>query len=797
MKLPFITNKKEEASYYLALLLSENEASALVLHEAMGKVKILSMNSETFAQSIEDVAPTTLIDLLDKTISRAEEILPPHIETHKTVFGVKDSWVDSETKKIKKEYLTKLKKVCDSLDLTPVGFMVTTEAIVHLLQEEDGAPLSAILSEIGKDSVSVSVVRGGKLLETLISPLESYNAVTVVDRLLRHVNVPVLPERIILFDSKITEHMTQQFIAHHWTRDLPFLHVPQVTVLPEGFAGKAIAVGAAEQMGFTMASLGKIAPQEFPTGKGEHKKGKEEEEAPVEAVSAVSAVSAAAAAAQEPEEEAFIADPKKTEDFGFVVDKDIADEADAPKKSVAAEPHKEPKDAPARVINESAAHMPPIAHIKHNSEPDEDLMVHESDNLVAHHEPRHKGKKKGFALPAFPALGGLKDKLALDKLGKNKVALMIIVGVVALALLTGGLIYFYIYQTKATVALSVTPEMNDESENVTFSTTAENDFSENIIAAKSVQVNVDGELSKDATGKKDVGEKAKGTITLYNNGEDEARVSSGTEVKSSSGEIFLTDKDVEVASASGDIFSGTKPGTADVAVTAKDIGSEANMPSGTKFAVGGNIAAKNDSAFSGGSKKSVTVVSKDDLAKLRMELPKKLEAEAKAEIEKKVSGEETLLPALVTVSVDKAVFDKKADDEAKKVKLTAIVTFAGIAYLNEDLLDFAKATVKNNDSNDDTNVAEDSVKAEVSRAKLQGTKAVTASVAIEAGLLPKINKGDVVKSIQNKSVSEAKETLKDLPQIAKSDITFSPAIPFISDLFPRLPNQIDVKVTSE
>jgi len=267
LPIPFLTqnkNQKEEENLFLALLLTDEKASAVILQETEGKIKIIGTQETFFSASIEDIPQEELIDVVDKTISKGEEILPPNMETHKTVFGVKGEWIEEETKKIKKDYLAKLKKVCDALDLSPIGFMVITEAISHLLQEEEGAPISAILAEVGKRTVTITLIRGGKILETLQGPLES-SPPAAVDTLLKHLTIAVLPARIILFDSKISEHMSQQFITHQWSKSLPFLHMPQITILPSGFDARAITFGAASQMGFEVLNLEKTPPTELMT----------------------------------------------------------------------------------------------------------------------------------------------------------------------------------------------------------------------------------------------------------------------------------------------------------------------------------------------------------------------------------------------------------------------------------------------------------------------------------------------------------------------------------------------------
>ena len=132
---------------------------------------------------------------------------------------------------------------------------------------------------------------------------------------------------------------------------------------------------------------------------------------------------------------------------------------------------------------------------------------------------------------------------------------------------------------------------------------------------------------------------------------------------------FSLDKDITVASASGDVFSGTTPGKANAEITAKKIGQEYNLPSNTKFTVGNSssIAAKNDEAFSGGTKKEVTVVSADDISKLRSELPKSLEAKAKENLTSKISEDQVLLSVLISKEIVKEDFSKKKDDEANEL----------------------------------------------------------------------------------------------------------------------------------
>src|SRR3989344_1957655 len=145
MKLPFSLpfGKKEKKEYFLALLLRDEKITAVIFEESLGKVHIIGQNETSFSDSIETASQEEWLDVLDKAISGAESALSSNILTHKTIFGVKENWVQDS--KLKKDYGAKIKKASQALELTPIGFLILHEAVVHQMQTEEGAPVSAVL----------------------------------------------------------------------------------------------------------------------------------------------------------------------------------------------------------------------------------------------------------------------------------------------------------------------------------------------------------------------------------------------------------------------------------------------------------------------------------------------------------------------------------------------------------------------------------------------------------------------------------------------------------------------------
>ncbi len=779
MKLPVpsLFAKKAPSNYYLALLLRDEKTIAVVLQEIEGRLKLIGSHESPFPTHLEQIPFEELLETLDKAISRAEEMLPPNIETEKTVFGVKESWV--EEKKIKKEHLVQLKKVCESLSLQPIGFMVISEAISHLLSEEEGAPLSAILAEVDKRNITLTLFRASKIIETHTGHIEGSIPQTV-DRLLHHFTTDVLPSRMILLDGNHDETLAQEFLAHHWSKSIPFLHVPQISLLPAGFDGKAMIYGAGEQMGFSVQeALGDIkvltidSNETSPNHRTKKKETDGEEELPEEEKDALDEKEKSLSAENE-EDSAPIAG----DNFGFVMDEDITKSASHADSSHA-------RGEKATEMNPSEAtrqHMNMTSHVR----PSEENPSPEDEN-----DPEKEGFMRFFSL--IPALMG---KLSLPSLPLGGIGgvsrRFIILPVIVVLLLVLGI--YYLFAVKATVTLHMEPKKIDDSTTVTLRTDSDNDLSQKILTAKEIATSVDGTVSTTTTGKKDVGEKAKGTITFYNNSDNKKSISSGTTISSSNNLDFVTTGDIAVASASGDATS-SKPGTASVGVIAKNIGNEYNLPSGTKFSIDGvssnTLAGKNDSAFSGGSKKTVTVVAKKDTDTLIEDLTKQLEGKAKDALKDKAGGGQQILPIFTDTVLSKKSFDKDVGDEASKVTLQGTITFTTLSYNTEDLGKVAQAAIQGK-YDKDLALSNKGIITELQDIKPGKNGEATASLVMDAGLLPKIDEENVVQNITGKSFTDATAYLQTLPQVSGAEIQLSPSLPLLPKLLPRISHNIKI-----
>ncbi|MBI3984422.1 MAG: baseplate J/gp47 family protein [Candidatus Levybacteria bacterium] len=769
--LPFL-DKKEKSEYFLSLILRNEKVKAVVFEKIGTTIKYLNDSEEEFTNTIEDASTEEFLNVLDKAITAAEEVLPKDIETHKTIFGLKESWV--EDNKIKKEYLEKLKKAGEELSLDPIGFLVFTESVVNLIHKDEGAPVTAILVDVGKKYLSVSLIRAGKIMEVRSS--EIHESVThTVDTVLKHFQIPeVMPARIIVLDSEEDE-LTQEFINHKWSKSLPFLHIPQIMSLPQDADIKAVLLGAATQMGTALIfDHNQTLSKEFAK--------KEDEEPEVIKTDDESMEEAKPKPFEEEKSEGkldYVGKDSSLEFFGF---------------------------SSGDVVKQA----PPVAKVASAKEPLADLPKEELEFRSAEIPQDVKLEEESYGTPELAVETATKAKtVSIDVMGLLKKYFILILPLIKvrsvkdikfIAFALGGLIlalfifFTFIFQTSAKVTLIVDPKTDEKTQSITFTPNGQTNIDDNTLGAELIPVDEEGSTTVNASGKKDIGTKAKGTVTIFNNDTDSVSLNSGTVITSSTGLKFVLDSSIKVASASGDVFSGTKPGTTNVNVTAEEIGTESNLPSGAKFTVGTSktVAGKNDNAFSGGTKKNVTVVSDNDLAKLRSELPKTLSDKAKGDIASKVKDGRTILPQFVDTTLTKEKFDKKEDDQADKVSLSATVSFDFLSYDNKDVKKLSEKMFDNSAFSIDK--SEFSVNAK--NIKLQKNEDITADLVVSAKLFPNINTQDLIKQIAGTDVVKTKNMLSNLTNVKEVDIRVTPNLPFVSSTLPKNPNNITINISS-
>lgn len=668
----FLERKKKRTEYFLVLVLGSKRAQALIFGKTDTEARILGKGEEELSTLVSDVGQEELAQICDRAIGRAEENLPPNVFTSKTILCLIDDWVQEGS--IKKEYLQTLRFLKENLELEFIGFVVLSEAVSHLLQKEEGVPITSILVGHQGDNLVVTLIRGGKVAKQVSRKITEDLAQVLASSLRTFKDYEILPTRIVLFGEGNLEEIKQELINFPWTKTLPFLHLPKIETLDESFIERAVIAGFATQMGV-----------EFET----------------------------------PAEEKHIEEKKPLE-------------------------------------------LPP--------------------------QEKPRFKMPGIILAKLPTI-----KLAWDfkfNLPNIRASIKRPRPIFLLPLLVLVLVFFLIiFIPQAKITLSVTPKTLELAREITIDPSiALSEPGNNKIKGNLVEIEVGGSEEGQATGKKEVGERATGEVTISNKTTSQRNLKKGS-ILSANNLKFTLDNDVNIASAS-DTGTSLIYGTLKVKVTASALGEESNLPSNASFTINdfsaSQFLAKNDVAFSGGSKKEVNVVSKKDQENLTKTLLDNLQKQASEQISNNTQGKEKIVDQALTSEILEKKFSKNIDEEASKFLLTLKVKFKTLSFGEEELKNLFSSQV--NEASGDFVVKQDSITISLGETKLNKNKSVTSDVNAQVKLLPKINERDIKNKIKGKNVEKVFKILGEIPNISDYKIKVSPTLP----LFPvRIPWRID------
>ncbi len=382
-------------------------------------------------------------------------------------------------------------------------------------------------------------------------------------------------------------------------------------------------------------------------------------------------------------------------------------------------------------------------------------------------------------LPGLPKGRGISPKLLLPLL----ILVMAVVG--------------FLFVSSAEVTVFVEPRILSRDADIVADPSVQTvDVEKKIIPGSVVQTSVSGSDKAKATGKKQIGDSAKGTVIIYNATTKSVPFSKGTVLISDDNHKFTLDESVEVASKSA---SAADPPTASraVSVTASEIGPDSNLAARSDLKIGtyskSEVVAKADSQFSGGTSKEVTVVTSEDQKSLQSTVVEALKKKAVEELQAKLTDGHKIIPDALSVTKGDYTFNKRVNDQASEFTLNATVSFKGTSYSDEDLKSIVSKLVETNVPDGfELNLADTETQAAVSKIEKDGRLIFKAE--FRAKLLPKINPEELKKKIAGRGVTEAVDQLKAMENVLGAEVKLNPKIPGFSRL-PFIPGRIKVTVT--
>lgn len=390
----------------------------------------------------------------------------------------------------------------------------------------------------------------------------------------------------------------------------------------------------------------------------------------------------------------------------------------------------------------------------------------------------------------------------------SKRNLLIAAGVGVFLIVFFGL--FYVLPS-ADVKLYVASQNFDKQATVTATPRLDSvDVPSSSIPLTSVQIKESGSASTKVNGKKNVGDPAKGKVTIRNySTSTEKTLVIGTilSVVGKSSIQFNLDRAVTVPSGTssasfdsvGRLVNVIDPGRIDVNVTASKIGTDGNVSSGTRMSVANQgldiVDAVANGDFNGGSSKEVTVVSLSDRTNLLATLSAQLSDKAREEIKTKLKEGQKLPDGGIDIQVTSKVYSKDIDQEATDLNLNLEVTATGNVYNEKDLAKLMVESAKQS-LPEGYKVSDTDTQATAEVLKVNEDKTVTLLSSIKTKLVPDLNIDEIKKNLKGKNLAQAKEYLKELKNIDNVDIKLNPQILSFLDSFPRNEKNIKVEIVS-
>jgi hypothetical protein len=741
-------DKKEE--YYWALSIETGWVQA-------GVWKIYDKKAEVVysSQPVSWVLDSELINACDTVLSSAIQNFPEDfVEPSKCVFGVSYAWV--EDGEIGSEYLDKIKKVCVDLSLTPVGFVVLPEAIAHLYKSEEGVPLTSVILGVYKDNLELSLFSQGNLIGTTQIARSVSLAEDVVEGLVRLNSGENLPSRFLVYDGKASEadDSSQDLIKANWEdfTQLKFLHPPKIeTVSPQKKIYAIALAGASE-----LEDVTSLETKEENTATHEVPPKVVTEEIMNESLN---------------DNDEFIKDTAP-EDFGFLENENM-ENISLPKTNEAEE-----NITSQNVLNNMESNVSEVED--ESSVTDKPVKAKLSLDLL-----------RGKFSDLIPDVKKIKFRAPVYPLGGRP----FILGIIFLVIfIISGAIWWW-YFPKATVTIYVSTRKLGEDVNITVDTVSkQSNFSDNVLAGKLIDTEVSGEQTKDTTGTKLIGDKAKGELTIYRAGPSIV-LPAGTSFSGPENLKFTLGNTITVASG-----SAATPGETVASVIATDIGAQYNLASNTSFSVSNystsDMEGKNKSAFTGGSSREISAVSKEDANSLMDELKKELLDKTANVLQNQIEEEGFFILNSQEISVVKSDFDRKVGDEGKTLKLSLTVKAVGISINNKELSDFSESILKDKIPGGFILRGSQSNYSFSNMKKDSGKYLFTSRIT--ANLLPDINPKEVSEKIKGKYANLAEEFLnKEVPGFTKAEIKMKPSLPEKIRTLPHIAKNIEVIIASD
>ncbi len=307
------------------------------------------------------------------------------------------------------------------------------------------------------------------------------------------------------------------------------------------------------------------------------------------------------------------------------------------------------------------------------------------------------------------------------------------------------------------------------------------------------------------SGVKQIGDKAAGTVRIYNFTKNTLTLKASTTTLLINGKKYYFTKDATGIRPTATIGQGEEQEvdqsslTAAIPIVAEVAGEPYNLSANQKFeivnaalGISQNVYAINEVPLTGGTTKTINILSQADVDRAVTEMTDHLATLAEEELAQDPSSAgKKVLPTGSNKEILAKTANKNVGDEAKEFDMTIIGRLTGLAY-NEDSVESVMLDRINAVLSEDRYLLENGKRDITARFKtIDLPKGVgVLSVHFETVVAYRVITGDLSNALEGKTASEIKEILLTKPEIDRVDVNFSP---FFVNKAPRFNGKIYIK----
>lgn len=381
-----------------------------------------------------------------------------------------------------------------------------------------------------------------------------------------------------------------------------------------------------------------------------------------------------------------------------------------------------------------------------------------------------------LATTATAASQAIKSRIKVPNFDKFRKKLFIIIA--AAVLLVGFLVWALVFAPRADIVVTARTSNSALSTKVTLGDSLSTSLRDGTIQSVTKTIDKDVSVDGTATGQKDFGTKATGTVkftptgvSIYLNG---ATIAAGTKVTASNGQVFTTDNTV--------VFNSDDPSSVNAAgktttVTAVETGGDYNGATGVASGPSG-FTTGFTAPTSGGTSDVETVVQQSDVDSAMSNIGDKVDAKsAQGQLAKLFGGDYVVLSSTFRQDTSALKPNPAVDAKASDGKFTIAgkVTFSLVAIPKSQLGKFLDSYFASQiDGNQDRKVYDNGI-ADASFTTITAAKdGYAANLTANGKIGPKISDQDLKDAAKGKAIGEIQDSLGQIDGVEKVDVHLSP-----------------------